>query len=194
MPRVVVYSDYVCPFCYLAEPGLARLRGEGVETGYRAFELCPAPAPLPLPDDPGEDALWERTLLPLARAIGVEMRRPARRPRSRKAHEAARVAAEKGLFQPVHDAIFRAYFAEGRDIGRIDVLVEIGVAQGLERLELEVALGVDRWADEVAAEEAAALESGITGVPTFVLGEDVLVGLQPYEVLRRWVRGESDET
>ncbi|HET9983047.1 MAG TPA: DsbA family protein [Longimicrobiales bacterium] len=194
MPRLVVYSDYVCPFSYLAEAGLARLRTEeGLEVEYRPFELRPAPAPLPDPADPALAESWERTILPLAETLGVEIRRPRVEPRSRKAHEAAAFAREKGVFPAMHDALFRAFFRDGRDIGRIDVLVELGVELGLDRTETRVVLDVDRYAPEVEAAELEAVRRGILGVPTFVAGDDELVGLQPYSVLRAWVRGESDD-
>ncbi len=192
MRRLVVYSDYVCPFSCLAEAALTRLRAEGeVETEYRAYELRPAPVPLPDPAAPWLARHWRDTILPLAAALGVGMRQPEVQPRSRKAHEMAKLAAEHGRFQPVHDALFRAFFAEGRDIGRIDVLVEIGVEAGLDREELGVGLGVDRWAERVVEEEREALEREIGGVPTFLVDDEALVGLQPYGVLRAWVLGSE---
>lgn len=192
MPRLVVYSDYVCPFSYLAESGLARLKlEEGVVVEYRPFELRPAPAPLPDPADPALVAQWERTILPLAATLGVEMRRPPVVPRSRKAHELAAFAREKGVFPAMHDALFRAFFQEGRDIGRIDVLVDLAVALGLDRTETRVVLDVDRCTPEVEAAELEAVRRGILAVPTFCRDDEELAGLQPYPVLRAWVRGES---
>jgi predicted DsbA family dithiol-disulfide isomerase len=153
MPRLVAFSDYVCPFSYLAEPALARLPAEeGVEVEYRAFELRPAPAPLP---DAGGEALaaqWRTTIEPLARALGVEARLPPVQPRSRKAHEAAKFARDRALFAEMHRALFHAFFVEGRDIGRIDVLVELGETVGLDRTELKVALDVDHLAERVSGD------------------------------------------
>ncbi len=195
MPRLVVYSDYVCPFCYLATPALARLREQdGIDVEARPFELRPAPAPLPDPRAPGLIAAWEGTVLPLAAAAGLEMRLPALRARTRKAHEAAAFARERQRFQPMHDALFRAVFLEGRDIGRIDVLVAIGVAAGLDRTELALALGLDSYADAVARDEQAAAAADIVAVPAFVAGGEVMEGLLPYEVLRDWLRDVTDRS
>lgn len=190
MRRVVVYSDYVCPYCYLAEPALARLRAEeGLATEYRAYELRPAPVPLPDPAAAPLAEEWRRTILPVAELLGVEIRQPGVQPRSRKAHEMAKLAAQRGMFQAVHDAMFRAYFVDGRDIGRIDVLVELGVELGLDRTEVKVTLDIDQWTERVVGEEREGLERGVGGVPTFAAGEETLVGLQPYTVLRAWALG-----
>lgn len=192
MPDLLVYSDYVCPYCYLAEPALARLREEeGLEAEYRAYELRPAPVPLRDPGSPGLTREWEEVILPVAAALGVEIRRPAVQPRSRKAHELAKLAAKLGAFGRVHRALFRAFFVEGRDIGRIDVLVELGAEQELDRTDVKVNLDIDQWTARVEEEEREALERGVGGVPTLVAGDDRLIGLQPYQVLRAWALGSD---
>lgn len=163
---LIVYSDYVCPFCYLAEVALTPLRREGVSIETRPFELRPAPAPLDDPDAPSLRDEWERSVLPLARVVGVSgMQQPRFSTRTRKAHEAAAYAREQGAGGAMHRALFDAFFLEQRDIGRVDVLVEIGVALGLDRTALKVALDIDRYTDEVVAQEAEALRLGIRAVP-----------------------------
>jgi predicted DsbA family dithiol-disulfide isomerase len=182
--RLEVYSDFVCPFSYLVEPALARLRAEGVVTDYRPFELRPYPAPLPDPADPGAAAVWDGAVAPLAERLGVEIRRPIHQPRSRKAHELAAFAAEKGVGVEVRQALFRAYFVEGRDIGRIDVLVELAVGVGLDASEAKVVLDLDSYADGVVAAQQAAWDRDIVGVPSFIAGTRLLVGWHEYRDLR----------
>lgn len=180
--RVVVYYDYVSPFCYMAEPVLRRLREEaGVRVEHRAFELWPAPAELP---DPRElERSWAAVVEPLARELGMEMRYPRVQPRTRKAHETAAYAREHGRFDEVHDALYRAYFVEGLDIGRIDVLAELGARSGLDVQDLQIALGVDRYTEQVLAEEVEALGRGVRGVPAYVVDGRLITGLQQYEDL-----------
>ena len=90
-------------------------------------------------------------------------------------------------------AVFAAYFADGRDVGRIDVLVELGEALGLDRTELKVVLDVDTFAGRVAAEQDAALRAGVQGVPTVVVGTGDearwLVGARPFAELRAAILG-----
>jgi predicted DsbA family dithiol-disulfide isomerase len=180
--RVVVYCDYVSPFCYLAEPGLRRLRDEaGVWVERRAYELWPAPTELPDPREAERD--WATVVEPLARELGLELRCPRTQPRTRKAHEAAVYAREHGRFDEFHEALYRAHFVEGLDIGRIDVLAELGARLGLDAQDLRIALGVDRYTEQVLAEEAEALRRGVRGVPAYVVGGRLITGLQRYEDL-----------
>jgi predicted DsbA family dithiol-disulfide isomerase len=194
--RLEVFSDFVCPFSYLAEPALERLRAEGVTVAYRAFELRPYPAPLPDPADPGAAAAWTAAVAPLAERLGIEIRRPPLQPRSRKAHELAAFAAEKGCRDEVRRALYRAHFVEGRDIGRIDVLVELAAGAGLDASEAKVVLDLDSYAAGVVAAQQEAWEREIVGVPSFVAGTRLLVGWHDYRDLRAAAvpeQGDGDE-
>lgn len=118
---------------------------------------------------------------------------------SQKAFELAFHAAEAGCFEVVHAAIFEARFKEGRDIGRIDVLVEIAIGAGLDWSETKAVLDVDRHTDAVRAWQDRGARGGVTLAPTVVVpagpggpeegklvaGEDALAEV------RRWV-AESD--
>ncbi|HEU4886114.1 MAG TPA: DsbA family protein [Longimicrobium sp.] len=186
---VVVFSDFACPFSYVTEAALRRMQSAGeVEATHLAWELYPAPAPIP-PIDAGE---WMAALRPLADELGIALRVPAP-VRTRKAHEAAAFAASKGVGPAMREALFAAHFAEGRDIGRIDVLVEIGTALGLDASELKVVLDVDAFAARIAAEQDAARRAGVQGVPTLVVGTGDearwLVGARPFAELRAAVLG-----
>lgn len=201
MGRVVVYSDYVCPFCWLAWPAVRDAMREGVPLEPAAFELRPAPAPLPRALTAAQQAAWDREIAPRARALGLAPRVPTRFPRTRKAHEAVRHARASGLELELHDALFRAYFEEGRDIGRIDVLVEIGAGLGLDATGLKVELDIDQYTDAVRAEELDAARLGVTAVPAYVAAGEparVHMGLLSAAELRDWLAQASgrdgDET
>jgi predicted DsbA family dithiol-disulfide isomerase len=186
---VVVFSDFACPFSYVTEAALRRMEATGeVAATHLAWELYPAPAPLP-PADAGE---WMDALRPLADELGLALRVPPPA-RTRKAHEAATFAASKGVGPAMREALFAARFGEGRDIGRIDVLVEIGAGLGLDATELKVVLDVDTFAPRVAAEQDAALRAGVQGVPTIVVGTGDearwLVGARPFAELRAAILG-----
>ncbi len=195
---LIVYADYVCPFCFLAEAAIAPLYAEGVRVDARPFELWPAPAPLPAMDRSYFRAGWERNVLPLAERFGITgMKRPQFATRTRKAHEAARFAREAGAGDAMHRALYDAYFLEERDIGRVDVLVEIGVGVGLDRSGLKVALDIDQYADQVAALEVEAHRFGITGVPAHLApGEDrryrLMTGVRATEELRALLAAGSN--
>lgn len=195
--RLVVFADYVCPFCYLAESALARLRRSyGGDVEAAAYELRPPGSPLPAGDVawPRED--WQAVVQPLAAELDVPITYPSLSTRTRKAHEAVAYARSVGLFEPLHQAVYRAYWEDSRDIGRIDVLMEIGAAVGLDRTALKVALDIDQWTDRVMQDRTSATQLGLTAVPAYVLHErvgdgpvtgELRVGMQRYDELRAWV-------
>jgi predicted DsbA family dithiol-disulfide isomerase len=101
---------------------------------------------------------------------------------SRPALEAAEYAREQGCFDPFHRAVFTAYFAEGRDIGKHDVLREIATSVGLNAVGMIDALNDGRYAERVNEDLEISRQIGLTGVPAFILGNRAIVGAQPYNV------------
>ncbi|MBI4540799.1 MAG: DsbA family protein [Gemmatimonadetes bacterium] len=195
--RLAVYYDYVDPFCYLFEPALRRLeQEEDVEIERLPFELWPPGGRLPDPNAPGLVRVWEERVAPLAERLNLEIRRPRLIPWTRKAHELARHARTKGRFREIHEAIFHAYFGEGRDVGRIDVLVDVGRALGLDATETKVVLDLDAYAELVAEDERTGRLLGVAEVPAIVAGGAGggrrLVGCQPYDLLAAFVRASEE--
>lgn len=185
---LVVYGDYTCGLCYLLESMLAEL---GVPAERRGLEARPVPEPLPAPADERLVGHWRDVVAPAARRLGVDMRQPTSWPRTRKAHELAHFARQAGRFPETHAALYRAFFVEGRDIGRIDVLVEIAAQVGLEAEAVHVALGVDLHTDDVVQDARSAREQGVDRLPTVVRGAARLVGLPSPEQLATFARGEN---
>jgi predicted DsbA family dithiol-disulfide isomerase len=87
-----------------------------------------------------------------------------------------------------HDAMFRAYFVEARDISKPEVLLEIAERVGLSRATAAEVLEKRTFKEAVDRDWALSRHYGITGVPTFVTGNRGVVGAQPYEVLERLVK------
>jgi predicted DsbA family dithiol-disulfide isomerase len=182
---VLAFSDFTSAFCHVTEAALRRLEDEGVAAPrYAAFELYPAGTPLPA--SPVEDEI--EAARPLARELGMEMTVPPVLPRTRKAHEAAKLAEARGIGRAMREAVFAAYFRDGRDVGRIDVLVELAAALGMDVTETKVVLDVDSRGDAVAADEALARRLGIGGVPALVVGAgataELVTGALPLAELR----------
>lgn len=188
---LIVYTDYVAPACYLAEPALDALRAAGHAVRYRPLELFPSPLPLPDFASAAEREAWDQTVQPLAGRLGLPLSMPKRAVRTRKAHEAVVFAAAHGRGDALHRAILEAYFVSGLDIARVDVLVRLGTALGLDRSEMKVTLDLDTGADEVAASRDAALAAGITAAPAFVTSVAgrgrVLLGWHDADALARWL-------
>lgn len=106
------------------------------------------------------------------------MRLPSRQPRTRLAHEAAAWARTQGRFEPYHLALFHAFFAEDLDIGDAAVLAEVARECGLNAEDLAQALAEHRVADDVDEDLMIGRSYGITGVPAFVIGGQILFGVQ----------------
>jgi predicted DsbA family dithiol-disulfide isomerase len=183
---VVVFSDFTCPFSYVTEAALWRLEDEGLAApAYVAFELHPVPAPLPAADDTAE---WPDALHDLARDAGVELRTPAAPARTRKAHEAAKLAQERGVVRAMRAALYAACFRDGRDVGRIDVLVELAAGLGLDESETKAVLDVDGFTAAVERDEALARRAGVEATPALIVGTgpgaETMLGAHGMDALR----------
>lgn len=142
-----------------------------------------------MPDEEYIRRAWERSVLPLSRQMGVEMQRPEVRPRTRLAHEAADFARTAGRGEAMASALLAAYFQQGRDIGQIDVLCEVGREAGLETGALRACLEERSRKSAVEGELNLARAYGIRAVPTFIIGGRYLLqGLVGEEDLVRVIR------
>lgn len=190
-----VWSDYVCPFCYLAEPVLAEVEQEfpGILVRWHAFELRPEPVPTLDPNGEYLRDVWDRAVYPMAESRGMLLRLPPVQPRSRMAHEAAAFARDHRRFTDLNHAVFRAFFEEGKDIGDPIVLEQLGKDAGLDAGKLRDALRGGDYRKTVLEDEATAQRLGLTGVPASLVrtagdpleGGALIEGAQSLEIFRR---------
>ncbi len=159
-----------------------------VEVIWRAFELRPDPVPM---IDPNSDYLrraWRDSVAPLAQRLGVTMRFPPVKPRTRLAHEAAHWARAQDRFEDYHNEIFRAFFERSEDIGEADMLIALAAKLELDSQSLREALIRQEFAESVVADEHEAARLGVSGVPAFVANRKAaLSGVQPIESLRKLI-------
>ena len=106
---------------------------------------------------------------------------------SRLAQELGAWATTQVDSEGIHDALFQAYFVAGKNIGNIDILVDVAEAAGLSEAEARQVLISRGFKDTVDADWQRARRLGVTGVPTFMAQGRGVVGAQPYEVLERLV-------
>jgi predicted DsbA family dithiol-disulfide isomerase len=159
-----------------------------VELIWRAYELRPEPVPM---IDPNSDYLrrvWSDSVAPLAERLGVTMRFPPVKPRTRLAHEVAHWARAQARFDDYHNEIFRAFFERGEDIGDVEVLIALAAKLELDSNSLQQALISHEFLASVLADEREAARLGVTGVPAFVADRKAaLSGVQPFENLKKLV-------
>jgi len=108
---------------------------------------------------------------------------------SRRAQELGKWAGEQGRGDAFRDAVYRAYFVEGKNIARVEVLSGIAEGIGLDPVEAEQALREERYAAAVDADWHHARELGVSAVPTVVYGNKGLVGFRPYGDFRELLTG-----
>jgi predicted DsbA family dithiol-disulfide isomerase len=199
--RVDIYSDTVCPWCYLGKRRLelavaARPQYE-VQITWRPFELNPE-VPVEGVDtaafnaakavDVERVAEMNLELARLGEASGIDFRFDliSRVPNTRRSHLLIALAARSGLQGAVKDRIMRAYFEEGCDIGEAEELVRLGAEAGLPEDAARNALILRIGQDGVVAAERHAQVLGITGVPTFIFdGTYTISGAQEVQIFAR---------
>jgi predicted DsbA family dithiol-disulfide isomerase len=171
-----------------------------IEKLKRAFEVETVLVHFPLhPETPAEgrslaDLYAGRNIDPeasyrrmkgLMDAEGLPYGRRTHTYNSRLAQELGRWADTQPGGAALHDALYRAYFVDGRNIGDPEILVELATSAGLPSEEARAVLAERRFKEAVDRDWAKSQAYGITGVPTFVAGRYGAVGAQPYEVLEQ---------
>jgi predicted DsbA family dithiol-disulfide isomerase len=125
-------------------------------------------------------------------AAGLPLNRPALVPNTRQAHEIGKLAETKGLNDPYHQAILRAYFAKAQNIGDAEILAKIGEEIGLARVEIFETLNLGRYRAEIDRTTNEAFQKGIRSVPNFIFPSGYrFSGALPYEAFLNAMDTES---
>jgi predicted DsbA family dithiol-disulfide isomerase len=195
-PRVIeVFSDYVCPWCYLGSARVARLQKEhGVQVKFVHFPLHP--------ETPQEGKSLEALFA--GRGYDIQKMQAQMRARmaaeglpygerkmtfnSRLAQELASWAVSQPGGEAIHDALFRAYFVDGKNIGDPGELISIVGKLGLPVDQAREVIEKRTHKAAVDADWEKSREYGVTGVPTYVVGDRGVAGAQPYEALEELVK------
>jgi predicted DsbA family dithiol-disulfide isomerase len=200
---VEIWSDVVCPWCYVGKRNLEAALGEfdhadRVTVAWRSYELDPTtPARVELSMDEvlerkygmtaEQASVANRQMTDLAAKVGLEYHLDrVQIGNTFDAHRLIHLAAHEGKAGELKERLLGAYFTEGRAISDPVTLAELAGEVGLDPVRVADLLGGDEFGTEVRADEARALELGSTGVPFFVFDERLLVpGAQPPDVLLR---------
>lgn len=197
---VYVWSDYVCPFCFLAEEPLAKaIQESGVDANVRwmPFELRPEPTPTLRPEDDYLQTSWANSVYPLAAQMGIEIKLPdvSPQPYSRLAFEGHLFAEANGMSREYTHRMFTAFFRESQDIGDIDVLTSLAKEIGLDETAFHDALRDDTYAETHQALLQQAYEQvQVSAVPTFLVGNRLLRGLAGHDDLVALLQSVAEES
>ena len=119
-----------------------------------------------------------------ASEAGLTMRPPPITPNSMYVLQATEHAQQQGKFLEFHQAAYRAFWGEGKDLGDLAVIGEIAEGVGLDSVELVTRLEQQHYASTVIGQYEEALSYGIRGIPTFLVGNLLFTGAHPYSVFK----------
>ena len=199
--KLTIFSDYICPWCYVGQGVVEKLKREyQIDLEWRPFYLyfdTPTEG-LELPDHviQARAAGSEERLSQIASLNGLPFVSTQRIYNTRLAHEATEYAREHGKANEFHSVIFRKVYAEGCDISQWEVLRSAAFEVGLDVEEMQSSVEGGKYTAEVAGQVEQAYAIGVTGVPTYVINKRyAIVGAQPYEAfknaLARILKGEA---
>ena len=209
--KVEIWSDVACPFCWIGkhhfERAVEQMKLNDLDVKWKSFEL-----------DPYAKQDYEEDIYTLlankygqtrelainsaeymkhrGKDIGLEFNLDDTiSTNTFNAHRLIQLAKSKGLQNEAEEALFEAYFREGRHIGDPNTLLEIGQEIGIQKSEIEKMLNSDLFANDVRADEQLSQQFGIKGVPFFIIDRKYgISGAQPIEhfvdVLKK---AQSDE-
>lgn len=197
--RLDIFADVICPWCWIGKRRLERALKmrpqQGLQIRWRAFQLNPG---MPVGGMDRKEYLSAKfggdgqatRIYDVVRAAGesegldFHFEKIDRTPNTLRAHRLVRLAQDRGKGGPMMEALFRAYFDRGVDIGERDVLIEIAAPLGLTAEEVRRQLDGAEGLESVQAEDALARRHGINGVPCYIFnGKFALAGAHEPEVL-----------
>ena len=210
--EVEIWSDVVCPWCYLGkrrfDSALALFdHADDVRITWRAFELDPNA--LKASDVPLVELIAKKygltaqavqesnsRITELAAVEGLQYRLDlAKSANSFDAHRLIRLASDAGLADVAEERLFRSYFSEGGRISDRRELTDIAVEVGLDRSTVEEVFAGDAYVSEVRADEALAMDLGISGVPFFAIDRRYgISGAQDVETMVRALNAAWEST
>ena len=188
MLKVVVYSDYICPFCYIGFHRIEKLKEKyELEVEWKPFELHP--------EIPKGGIVTEKLSFPtgylemvmanvqrLADEDGITFKLSKMLPNSQMALYISEFAKKNGKFDEFHKLVFDNYWKEGRDIGDLSLLLDLAESVGLDKNEIMDYIESDDPPNKLKEASFELGRCGINGVPTFFIGDEVVIGAQPYNV------------
>lgn len=211
MMKIEIWSDYVCPFCYIGKKQLEQaIEDTGfagqVELVYKSYQLDPT---TPVDTNVSTfEALAKKYGMSLEKAKEMTQGVAARakevglnynfdrlmEENTLKAHRLVKWAEQQGDATALVEALLHGYFIEAKRIGHDNVLVDIAEQVGMNRDEVAKVLASDEYKSEVESDIQEGLELGVRGVPFFVVNRKYgISGAQPQEVFEDTLRKVAQE-
>ncbi len=197
--KVIAYSDYICPFCYIGYHRMEQLKRKyDLDVEWRPFEIHP--------ETPKEGALTDDLSFPegylerafanvkrLADEDGIPLKFSDKLSNSHLALSISEFARKKGKFDEFHKLVLDTYWLQGRDIGNRKLLLDLAESIGMDKKEIESFLETDESRKALQKSLREIRANGINGVPAFIIDNKLIFGAQPYEVFDRAIKKAIEE-
>ena len=183
--KITVYSDYICPFCYVGHHRLQRLRDSyDLKINWCFLEIHPETSaegePVDSLDYPSET--WQKMLTNLeqvAREENIPLAKLSFITNSKDALLLSEASKQCGhdIFYDLHEKLFSAYFVDSKNIANREVLKEIAISCGIEKATIDEAWQEIKYQQRLLENFNSARKHNIQSVPSFVFGDRVLTGV-----------------
>ena len=185
--KVAVYYDYICPYCFLGTKRIESLTKEfDLDLEWCGIEIHP--------EIPPQGVKRSKTfrfqkvaqnITEMSQEDKVEITFPGIVTNTRLCLEASEFAKAKYSFSKFHNGVYEAYFQDGENIGKIDVILNIGEKTGLDAIELEECLKKRTMLKKIEENRREAERDQVMGVPTFIFGKFPVHGVQSLDAFRK---------
>lgn len=190
--EIKYWSDIACPFCYIGSNTMKKAIkdlgwSDKVQLDFLSYQLDPT-LPKVASKTPATSNPRDKQIEEMAHRSGLEMNlSKVIHVNSMDAHRLIKLAKDKYSYETVNkliDKFYHVYFVENKSIADHSVLESAAVEVGLKKEDVKNVLNSNRYEDAVRKDEIAAVQSGVQGVPFFVINNKYAIsGAQPYEVM-----------
>jgi predicted DsbA family dithiol-disulfide isomerase len=186
-PKVIAYSDNVCPFCTIGARRIEKLQEEmDFEVEWRSFELHPEVSAAGMGFEQyfgGKGTELVDNVLDYGKDVSLKISTRSLY-NSRNSLKVNEYAKREGKFEAFHKAIFKAYLEDDKNIADIDILLDLASEIGLDREKTKAFIESDEAEETITNSRNEALRLGINSVPSFIIGNNLIRGAYPYDSMK----------
>ena len=192
--KIIIFSDYICPFCYIGKDRADKLEQDfDVEIEWKMIEIHPETPAKGVPREQLKGQymveVWRNVKL-LSDEANLNIRLPDILSNSKLAFIASEYAKDNDKYEEFHDAVMEAYWKQNKNIGEIPVLEQIAKSIDLDFSSFRDYVANSDWEQRLQRNMEEARDNNVMSVPSFVFNGKIVAGAIPYEKLKKVVQNE----